>query len=106
MWKEDFNRGEMIAVVLSEMDQIVDAKAVRRYLTGEESLRWEKDGLEVVWYPGLDHATVWDTKERRKPMLEIVRRFTMAASVGGAPNGSVCQPIAATSGEDRFPTTF
>lgn len=106
MWKEDFDRGEMVSVVLSEMDQIVDAKAVRRYLTGEESLRWEKDGLEVVWYPGLDHATVWDTKERRKPMLEIVRRFTMAASVGDTPNGSVCQPIAATSGEDRFPTTY
>jgi len=96
MWKEDFDRGKMVAVVLSEEDQIVDAKAVRRYLTGEERLRWEKDGLEVVWYPGLDHATVWDTRERRKPMLEIVRRFTMAAPVGGASNG----PVAVPNGED------
>jgi hypothetical protein len=74
--------------VLSEEDQIVNAKAVRKYLTGEERLRWEGGELEVVWYPGLDHATVWDTKERRKPMLEIVKRFTMNVSAGGIPNGS------------------
>lgn len=76
-------------MVLSEEDQVVDSKAVRRYLTGEESLRWARDGLEVMWYPGLDHATVWDTKERRKPMLEIVRRFTMIASGGSASSGPV-----------------
>ena len=88
MWKEDLNGGRGVAVVLSEDDQIVDAKAVRKYLTGEESLSWERDGLEVLWYPGLDHAMVWDTRERRKPMLEIVRRFTMMASVGGTSDGS------------------
>jgi len=85
MWKEDLDGGRRVAVVLSEEYQIFNAKAVRKYLTGEESLRWERDGLEVVWYPGLDHATVWDTKERREPMLEIVRGFT--ASAGGTPNG-------------------
>ena len=88
MWKEDLERGRKIAVILSEEDQIVDSKAVRKYLTGEESLRWERDGLEVMWYPGLDHAMVWDTKERRKPMLEIVRRFTMAVSVPDTRDGS------------------
>ena len=87
MWKEDLGGGRRVAVVLSEEDQIVDAKAVRKYLTGEESLRWERDGLEVVWCPGLDHAMVWDTEERRKPMLEIIRRFTVNASLGGTPNG-------------------
>jgi len=89
MWKEDFDGGRRVAVVLSEEDQIVDAKAVRKYLTGQEGLRWERDGLEVLWYPGLDHATVWDTKERREPMLDIVRRFTTTVSVGGTPNGPV-----------------
>ena len=88
MWKEDLDGERKVTVVLSEEDQIVDAKAVRRYLTGEESLRWEWGGLEVVWYPGLDHATVWDTRERRKPMLEIVRGFTTAVSVGNASGGS------------------
>jgi hypothetical protein len=89
LWKEDLDGGRQVAVVLSEEDQIVNTKAVRKYLTGEESLTWEKDGLEVLWYPGLDHATVWDTRERRKPMLEIVRRFTIIASVGRTSDGSV-----------------
>ena len=84
MWKEDLEKEREVAVVLSEHDQIVDAKAVRKYLTGEERLRWERDGLEVLWYPGLDHAMVWDTKERREPMLEIIERFAIA----GACNGS------------------
>jgi hypothetical protein len=88
MWKEDLGRGRKVAVVLSEDDQIVDTKAVRKYLTGEESLRWERDGLEVIWCPGLDHATVWDTKERRELMLEILRRFTMTVSVPDTCDGS------------------
>ena len=85
MWKEDLGGRKGVAVVLSEVDQIVNAKAIRKYLTGEESLSWERDGLEVLWYPGLDHAMVWDTKERRRPMLEIVRRFTTTASVSDGP---------------------
>jgi len=92
MWKEDLDGGKRVAVVLSEEDQIVDAKAVRRYLTGEEVLRWEKGGLEVLWCPGLDHATVWDTKERREPMLDIIRRFTTPASVGGTASGVMDLP--------------
>ena len=92
MWKEDLDGGREVAVVLSGDDQIIDAKAVRKYLTGEESLAWERDGLEVLWYPGLDHAMVWDTRERRKPMLEIVRRFTITASVGDTSSGSVNVP--------------
>jgi len=91
LWKEDLDGGKEVAVVLSENDQIVDAKAVRKYLTGEESLTWERDGLEVLWYPGLDHAMVWDTRERRRPMLEIVRRFMITESVGGTSEGLVIE---------------
>ena len=80
MFKEDLDGVRKVAVVLSEEDQIIDAKEVRRYLTGEESLRWERDGLEVVWYPGLDHATVWDTRERREPMLEIIKKFKIVSN--------------------------
>lgn len=86
MWKEDLEIGRKIAVVLSEDDQIVDAKAVRKYLTGEESLRWERDGLEVVWHPGLDHAMVWDAKECRAPMLEIIEKFAIAGAYNGPAN--------------------
>ena len=106
MWKEDLDGGRRVAVVLSEKDQIVDV-VVRKYLTGEESLRWERDGLEVLCrYPGLDHATVWDTEERRKPLLEIVRRFTVTASVGGTYCGSARVLDPSTELETRSSTTL
>ena len=68
---------------MSGADQIVDAEEVAKYLTGEEEIigdgeisrRWEKESLEVLFYPDLDHAMVFDTKERRKPVLDIVHRF-------------------------------
>jgi pimeloyl-ACP methyl ester carboxylesterase len=76
LWKEDL-AGKNISIVLSEMDQIVDANSVRKYLTGSEDQYWQRDGLEVLWYTGLDHATVFDTKRRMQPLLNIVKRFTM-----------------------------
>ena len=63
--------GRRVAVMFSEKDQIVDVKAVRKYLTGEESLRWERDGLEVLWYPGLDHATDGDTYDGSVGVLDL-----------------------------------
>ena len=76
LWKEELD-GRKVGVVLCGADQIVNAKEVGKYLTGEQELnrRWEMDGLEVLFYPGLDHGVVFDTKERRKPMLDIVGRF-------------------------------
>lgn len=74
LWKEDL-AGKKFAVVLSEKDQIVDAKSVRQYLTGAEDNHWQEGDLEVLWFPGLDHATVFDKKERLKPLLQIIDRF-------------------------------
>jgi hypothetical protein len=80
MWKEELE-GKKAAVVLSGSDQIVNTREVRKYLTGEEQNEgepeayWEKDGLEVLFFPKLDHATVFDTKERRRPILSVIKRF-------------------------------
>jgi len=76
LWKEDLAE-KNISIVLSEMDQIVDTRSVRKYLTGKEDHYWQENGLEVLWYAGLDHATVFDTEQRMKPLLDIVNRFTM-----------------------------
>ncbi|KAF9078359.1 hypothetical protein BDP27DRAFT_1388250 [Rhodocollybia butyracea] len=67
-----------VAVILSGEDQIVPASEVRRYLTGEDEVkhRWSDGSMDVFYYPGLDHATVFDTRERRKGMLEILDKFT------------------------------
>ncbi|KAL1731218.1 hypothetical protein EV714DRAFT_283532 [Schizophyllum commune] len=101
LWEEDvrgFCRGEgdkdkakdgerkskrNFTVVLSGEDQIVNAEAVRKYLTKEERprSRWMRQGgadegdLEVLFYRGLDHAQVFDTPGRRKPLVDSVSRY-------------------------------
>ncbi|KAM5536343.1 hypothetical protein V8D89_009995 [Ganoderma adspersum] len=83
LWREDL-AGERVAVVLSGRDQIVDAREVRQYLTGEEvgegeepEFFWEEPegGLRVLWYHDLDHAQVFDTKARRRPILDVLHEF-------------------------------
>lgn len=81
-----------VAVLLSGNDQIVASSKVWTYLTSEalhpsRSVRrgskeeelvdsWtspDPEGkLQVLFYHGLDHATVFDTAERRKRMVEVV----------------------------------
>ena len=34
-----------------------------------------REKLEVLFYPELDHATVFDTKARRRPLLDVLARF-------------------------------
>jgi len=76
LWKEDL-RGRNVGVVLSGEDQISNTEDVRNYLTGEQEIsqRWENGGLEVLFYPELDHGTIFCTKERRKPTLDVIHRF-------------------------------
>ena len=42
---------------------------------GEVSRWWERDSLEVLWFSGMEHAMVFDTTERRKPILDVAHRF-------------------------------
>ncbi|KAG6847672.1 hypothetical protein H0H93_006625, partial [Arthromyces matolae] len=95
-------KGRNIAIVLSGADQIVPAEMLRLYLTGEPepSSMWIRKGwadrgedeedydgvqqsgmhgdLEVLFYPGLDHATVFDTAERRSPLVNVLNRFVQS----------------------------
>jgi hypothetical protein len=99
LWKEDLE-GRKVGVVLSGEDQIVDAREVWKYLTGQKDKEpnglWEdekvclhysgkhlsdyleKEDLSVLWFPGLDHAQVFDTPERRRPVLQLVEKLTTA----------------------------
>lgn len=81
LWKEDL-KGSECAVVLCGRDQIVDARGVKRYLTGNDdnTFRWRKDQLEVLFYPELDHSQQFDTPELRRPMVEIISRFVRHSS--------------------------
>jgi len=102
-----------IAVSLAGKDQIVDAPTVHAYLTGtgggnlgwqEQASasagapsRWEQDGFEVLYYPELDHATVFDTLKDRAPLLEVLRRFVWQQQGEGNENDS--DTVVASGGE-------
>jgi pimeloyl-ACP methyl ester carboxylesterase len=78
-----------VAVSLAGRDQIVDARAVWGYLTeGEEAGsgsgsrgRWARDGLEVLYFPELDHATVFDARADRAELLDVLARFVRPSGV-------------------------
>ncbi|KAJ6606169.1 hypothetical protein DFH09DRAFT_1017115 [Mycena vulgaris] len=90
LWRADLRRfsagGRRVAVVLGGGDQIVPSAAVRAYLTGDEEEvgEWTRVGagaerwvnctgaLEVLWFPRLDHAMVFETKERRKLLMRAL----------------------------------
>jgi pimeloyl-ACP methyl ester carboxylesterase len=88
LWKEDIcNR--RVTVVLGEKDLIVDTEAVGAYLAdkvvaGREKGSWKEgvwkeDGWNVLWFRGLDHAQVFDKKSTRGKLVDIVRRYSIAA---------------------------
>ncbi|KAJ7778798.1 hypothetical protein DFH07DRAFT_796033 [Mycena maculata] len=89
IWREDLARfsaegGRRVTIVLAGADQIVPSGQVREYLTGDEAGQWARSSggserwmsqagrLEVVWFAGLDHAMVFETKECRKPLMRAL----------------------------------
>ena len=84
LWKEDIH-GHRVTVVLAGRDIVIDSKVIRAYLTGSadgaleaggaEGEVWEGDGVEVGWFPNLDHGQVFDKKRPRSRLVQIVRRF-------------------------------
>ncbi|KAI1135953.1 hypothetical protein F5Y05DRAFT_415549 [Hypoxylon sp. FL0543] len=90
-----------VAVCLAERDLIVDTRMVAQYLSadgdgwivpnpaergGTSSGRWSmeqdrwsngdltRDGIELLWFEGLDHAQVFDTKENQDRLISVIRR--------------------------------
>ncbi|KAJ7063645.1 hypothetical protein C8F01DRAFT_1056118 [Mycena amicta] len=95
LWREDLQRfsgqgKRKVTILLAGKDQIVPSAEVREYLTCEEPGEWvtpavkgvckrwvSRSGLlEVLWFPGLDHASVFETRERRKMILRAVDSTT------------------------------
>ncbi|KAI5923995.1 hypothetical protein F4810DRAFT_157726 [Camillea tinctor] len=89
-----------VAVCLSERDLIVDTVAVARYLAGSDDWMasagegWGEgipgsskpddilsrghltdDGIEILWFPGLDHAQAFNMRPFRHRLSSITRRY-------------------------------
>lgn len=100
-------KGVRVTVSLASRDLIVDTQAVGAYLTqhrvpdpivkqdsdGHESMTleterngkadtwkhraWEGKGLEVLWYEGLDHAQVFDTRASRARLTNVIVGYSL-----------------------------
>ncbi|KAK0611779.1 hypothetical protein B0T14DRAFT_335224 [Immersiella caudata] len=100
---EERARGEgkrKVAVCLAGRDLIVDTKSVARYMLSEGNfgdvpeqdgfdadVDWElsgSEGVDVLWFAGLDHAQVFEGKRSRERMVDLVRRYcTVDGEIGG-----------------------
>ncbi len=91
-------RKRRVAVCLAENDLIVNTLTVAQYLAGDEE--WysastgastgagkttshrrpdrghvTEDGIELLWFPGLDHAQVFDAGETRARLCSVLQRY-------------------------------
>ncbi|KAK4445554.1 hypothetical protein QBC34DRAFT_163122 [Podospora aff. communis PSN243] len=80
-----------VAVCLAGKDLIVDTRTVARYLLSEgdfgdvpeedgfdTGVDWEMsgpEGVEVLWFAGLDHAQVFEGRRSRERVAEVVTRY-------------------------------
>jgi pimeloyl-ACP methyl ester carboxylesterase len=86
LWKEDIT-GRDVTASLSEDDLIVDTEAVGRYFTGIDNADWKDspwkgNGLDVLWHPDCDHASVFDRKDTTAKLADVVRRYTRISRNG------------------------
>ena len=78
-----------VTVSLSGQDLIVDTEAVGRYLAGAggnwTQRKWRGEGLDILWFPKLDHAQVFDRKQNRMTMTDVVQKYSqLRTSVNGS----------------------
>jgi hypothetical protein len=38
-------------------------------------LKWEGKGIETIWWPTADHAQVFERKEGRTKLAQVVREY-------------------------------
>ncbi|KAK3689551.1 hypothetical protein B0T22DRAFT_408616 [Podospora appendiculata] len=107
IWKDELLAGgRKVVACLSGRDLIVDTQSVGRYLACEGDLKDGRDkdqttinetfdgrpgdvaatyrrcvgqdGLEVLWFPKLDHAQVFDSREHRRLVTDAIGRLCQA----------------------------
>ena len=73
----------------SEKD-IIDTLTLGQYLTRKQNGKWYEEneiddswkgkewtgnGLEVIWYPRLNHVEVYDAFETRKTLIDVLQQY-------------------------------
>ncbi|KAF1850070.1 uncharacterized protein K460DRAFT_270142 [Cucurbitaria berberidis CBS 394.84] len=83
LWKEDL-RGRDVTVSLGGRDLIVDSETVGKYLNGVDlksedrnwkDSEWKGKGIETLWWPTVDHAQVFERRDGRAKLTQILREY-------------------------------
>jgi len=93
LWKEELSNVRKATVVLSGRDLLVDVSESWRYLTDEKDVsidttekqkdlkgeprKWlnKNKSVTVMCYDALDHGQVFETKERRGPIVKALQEI-------------------------------
>ncbi|CCC13825.1 hypothetical protein SMACR_07461 [Sordaria macrospora] len=106
--KKERRRRRRVVVCLAGKDLIVDTKSVRAYLGWttdykgwlDEGVEWlggkgkkgqimrkqtgkNGSGIEVLWYPRLDHAQMFENEETLRPVLDVIGGWDQRGDGGG-----------------------
>jgi pimeloyl-ACP methyl ester carboxylesterase len=83
LWKEDL-RGRDVTVSLGGRDLIVDTETIGKYVSGVDlksedrswkDAEWKGNGLETIWWPTVDHAQVFERREGRANLAQVLREY-------------------------------
>jgi pimeloyl-ACP methyl ester carboxylesterase len=83
LWKEDLS-GRDVTVSLGGRDLIIDTETVGKYLNGAdlkgEDQRWKDSewrgrGLETIWWRTMDHAQVFERRDSRSKLVQVLREY-------------------------------
>ena len=91
--------GRQVTVCLASRDLIVDTEAVGRYLAqdsdktpiteGWKHREWIGKGLDILWFDGLDHAQVFESRKNCEILAEVVNRYSLMGRHGNS-CGAAC----------------
>jgi hypothetical protein len=85
LWKDELG-DRRVTIILGGRDLIVNTEAVGAYLSGADDASratgaWKENklrgrGLEIAFFPEIDHAQVFEKRERMTEVVEVVKRYT------------------------------
>lgn len=88
LWKEDL-RNRDVTVSLGGRDLIVDTESVGKYLndvdlksedTRWKDHNWQGNGIETIWWPTVDHAQVFERRDGRAKLVQVLRQYVKHAA--------------------------
>ncbi|KAL6709900.1 hypothetical protein ACN47E_000685 [Coniothyrium glycines] len=83
LWTDDL-RGRDVTVSLGGRDLIVNTETVGKYLNGVDlkaengrwkDVKWTGHGLETIWWPTADHAQVFERRDHRSKLVDVLREY-------------------------------